>query len=117
MFRRVLFNRTDIPKDLFKPSTTLEYLTRDGKTSTNISQITDCYVYKDNLIFELNNEIVKMYDLPINSTNPLPSLVSSYETISKIMNEGKYTQVRMDIDESARTWFNSITECIEHLDC
>jgi len=101
MFRRVLSNRTDTPQDSFKPSTTLEFITRDRKTNTCIIQITDCYVYKDNILFELDNEIVKMYD-------DSGVLVSSYKSISKILKEGSYTQVRMDIDPQGCGSFISV---------
>ena len=94
MFKPVFFNRTDTPQDFFKPSTTLEFTTRDRRTFTNIVQIIDCYVYKDNILFELDNEIVKMYD-------DNGDLVSSYKSISKILKEGSFTQVRMDIDSGA----------------
>jgi hypothetical protein len=94
MFKSAFSNRTDTSQDSFKPSTTLEFRSRNGKTYTCIVQITDCYVYKDNILFELDNEIVKMYD--DNS-----ELVSSYKSISKILKEGSYTQVRMDIDSGA----------------
>ena len=102
MFEPIFSNRIDTPQDLFKPSTTLEFRKRDGSTSTIIVQITDCYVHKDKIIFELDNEIVKMYDLPVpvNPTDPQPTLVDSYKSISKILREGThtYSQVRMDID-------------------
>lgn len=94
MFKPVFSNRTDTPQDYFKPSTTLEFVTRGGKTYTCIVQIIDCYVYKDNILFELDNEIVKMYD-------DSGDLVSSYKSISKILHEGSFTQVRMDIDSGA----------------
>ena len=99
MFKPVFSNRTDTPQDYFKPSTTLEFVTRDRKTSTCIIQITDSYVYKDNILFDLDNEIVKMYD-------DSGDLVSSYKSISKILHEGSFTQVRMDIDSGACGNFN-----------
>lgn len=98
MFEKVYSNRTDTPQNSFKPSTTLEFMTKDRKTYTCIVQITDSYIYKDNVIFNLNNEIVQMYDLPKGSVDPSPTLVSSYKSITKILNEGHFTQVRMDID-------------------
>jgi len=87
-------DRTNVPPDSFKPSTTLEFRFKDNTTSTCIIQITDCYVYKDNILFDLDNGIVKMYD-------DSGDLVSSYKSISKILTEGSYTQVRMDIDSGA----------------
>ena len=101
MFRGVLSNRTDTPQDFFKPSTTLEFVTRDRKTYTCIVQITDCYVYKDNILFELDNKIVQMYD-------DSGVLVSSYKSISKILTEGSFTQVRMDIDTNGCGSFLSL---------
>ena len=103
MFRRVLSNRTDTPQDIFKPSTTLEFTTRDRGTYTCIVQIIDCYVYKDNILFELDNEIVKMY-------HDNGDLVSSYKSISKILTEGSFTQVRMDIDPMGCGSFISVAE-------
>jgi hypothetical protein len=91
MFRPLYCNRTDVPLNFFTPSTTIEFLSRDKVSYTNIVQITDTYTYKDNIIFELDNQIVKLYD-------ESGDLVSSYKSISKIIHEGSFTQVRMDID-------------------
>jgi hypothetical protein len=93
MFGHILSNRIDTPQDLFKPSTTLEFRKRDGSTSTIIVQITDCYVHQGKIIFELDNEIVKIKD-------DSGEYVQSYKSISKILREGThtYSQVRMDID-------------------
>jgi hypothetical protein len=102
MFGRILSNRTDTPQDLFKPSTTLEFGFKDGTTSTIIVQITDCYVHKDKIIFELDNEIVKIKD-------DSGEYVQSYKSISKILREGThtYSQVRMDIDSGGCGTFPS----------
>lgn len=91
MFKSVFSNRTDTPQDFFKPSTTLEFVSRNRTSATCIVQITDSYISKDSVIFNLDNEIVKMYD----DNNVL---VSSYKSISKVLKEGSFTQVRMDID-------------------
>jgi hypothetical protein len=88
LFKSFLFNRTDTPQDSFKPAVKLEFRTRDGKTFTSTVQISDCYVHKDKLIFELNNENVKLY-------NDNDELVSSHKTISKQLNEGSFTHVKM----------------------
>ena len=93
MFESVFSNRTDTPQDSFKPSTTLEFVSRNGTSATCIVQITDSYIFKDSVIFNLDNEIVKMYD-----DNGV--LVSSYKSISKVLKEGSFTQVRMDIDSA-----------------
>jgi hypothetical protein len=85
--KSVLFNRTDTPPDNFKPGVKLEFRTRDGKTSTSTVQITDCYVYKDKLIFELN-ENVQLY-------NDNEELVSYHKTISNQLNGGSFTHVKM----------------------
>ena len=104
MFGHILSNRTDTPQDFFKPSTTLEFRKRDGSTSTIIVQITDCYVHKDKIIFELDNEIVKIKD-------DSGEYVQSYKSISKILREGThtYSQVRMDIDSGGCGSFQSPT--------
>jgi hypothetical protein len=88
LLKSVLFNRTDTPQDNFKPAVKLEFRTRDGKTSTSTVQISDCYVHKDKLLFELKNENVKLYD-------DNEELVSSHKTISKQLNEGSFTYVKM----------------------
>ena len=52
-----------------------------------------------------------MYDLPVpvNPTDPQPTLVDSYKSISKILREGThtYSQVRMDIDSGGCGYFPS----------
>ena len=102
MFGHILSNRIDTPQDLFKPSTTLEFRKRDGSTSTIIVQITDCYVHQGKIIFELDNEIVKIKD-------DSGDYVQSYKSISKILREGThtYSQVRMDIDSGGCGSFGS----------
>jgi hypothetical protein len=92
LFKSVLFNRTDTPQDIFKPAVKLEFRTRDGKTSTSTVQINDGYVHKDKLIFELNNENVKLY-------NDNEELVSSHKTISKQLNEGSFTHVKINFTD------------------
>jgi hypothetical protein len=58
IFGKYLFNKTDKPpQDFIKASTILEFHTRDGKTHINTFQITDCYVYKIYLVFELTGGI------------------------------------------------------------
>ena len=91
LFQPVFANRDDRPKDFFTPSTTIELTTKSGQSITYIVQISDTYLYKDNLIFNLDSKIVKMYDKS-------GTLVTSYKSVSKILEEGKFTQVRMDID-------------------
>jgi hypothetical protein len=111
-FKSVLFNRTDTPQDSFKPAVKLEFRTRDGKTSTSTVQINDCYVHKDKLLFELNNENIKLYD-------DNEGLVSSHKTISKQLNEGSFTHVKMGwfhLHASCYTygggWVSSLNQCI-----
>ena len=52
-------------------------------------EMSDSYVHKDKLIFELNNENVQLY-------NDNEELVSSHKTISKQLNEGSFTHVKMN---------------------
>ena len=65
-------------------------------------EMSDSYVHKDKLIFELNNENVHLYD-------DNEELVSSNKTISKQLNEGSFTNVKMDfaygLTESQCTWY------------
>jgi len=91
MFQKVFDDRVDRPKDFFTPSTTIELTRIDGSSITYIVQISDTYLYKDNVIFNLDSKIVKMYDKS-------GTLVTSYKSVHKILEEGKFTQVRMDID-------------------
>jgi hypothetical protein len=93
MFEPVFNSRTNRSPDFYKPSTTIEISSRYGGTKTYIVQITDSYIHKDSVIFNLNNEIVKMYD-------ESGALVNSYNSLSKIVDEGQFTQVRMDIDSA-----------------
>jgi hypothetical protein len=103
-FESVLFNRNDNPQDNFKPAVKLEFRTRDGKTSTSTVQMADCYVHKDKLLFELNNENVKMY-------NDSEELVSSYKTISKQLNEGSFTNVKICLLAAAAGTVFSFPPC------
>ena len=91
MFQPVFTDRVDRPKDFFTPSTTIEVTSKYGSSITYIVQISDTYLYKDNVIFNLDSKIVKMYDKS-------GTLVTSLKSVSKILEEGKFIQVRMDID-------------------
>ena len=102
MFKKVFSNRTDTPANFFKPSITLEIRSRDGKTSTFVSQITDCYTYKDNILFELDNENVKIHDDNVD-------LVSSYNSISKILQTGKFSHAIINAASCDCGSFSSFT--------
>ena len=77
----------------FTPSTTIEYVSNDGVTSTNIVQIKDAYISKHNddgnhkVFFELDNEIVKFFNNK-----------KGYKSVSNTLKEGIYYETRMDID-------------------
>jgi hypothetical protein len=77
----------------FTPSTTIEYVSNDGVTSTNIVQIKDASISKHNdngnhkVFFELDNEFVKFF----NNKN-------GYKSVSNTLKEGIYYDARMDID-------------------
>ena len=93
LFKPVFDDRDNRPKDFFTPSTTIELKTKNGHSITFIVKISDTYLYKDNLIFNLDSKLVKMYDKS-------DTLVTSYKSVNKILEEGKFTQVRtvLDID-------------------
>jgi hypothetical protein len=57
IFEKYLHNKTDTPQDFNIASTSLEFRTRDGEIFINTFQITDCYIYRDKLIFELKGGI------------------------------------------------------------
>ena len=76
----------------FTPSTTIEYVSNDGVTSTNIVQIKDAYISKHTddshrVFFELDNEIVKFFNNK-----------KGYKSVSNTLKEGIYYETRMDID-------------------
>lgn len=77
----------------FTPSTTIEYVSNDGVTSTNIVQIKDAYISKHNdngnhkVFFELDNENVNFFNNK-----------KGYKSVSNTLKEGIYYETRMDID-------------------
>lgn len=90
MLRKYLINSQTQAE--FKPTTTIEYLSKDKLTSTNIVQIKDMYVgrHHDNthrVYFELNNKVVKFFNGK-----------TGYKSVNKVLKKGIYYGVRMDID-------------------
>jgi len=104
LFRKVLINTQKL--EMFKPTTTIEYLSKDKLTSTNIVQIKDMYVGRHcddthRVYFELDNKIVKFFNGNV-----------GYKSVSKVLKKGTYRSVRMDIDFAAYCGTTSCGECL-----